>query len=66
MEYEFVGMLLGFLAVIGTIVISFLNLSGRIESLGRDLAEVRDKLSRLEGLLEGYFSRTKEDSPPPV
>ena len=64
MDYEFIGMLLGFLAVIGTIVVSFLNLSGRIDNLGRELGEVRDRVSRLEGLLEGYFARTKDDNPP--
>ena len=64
MDYEFIVMLLGFLAVLGTVVISFLNLSGRIDSLGRDVGKVRVRVARLEGRLEGYFARARDDNSP--
>ena len=38
--------------------------NNRVDSLGNALGEIRDRLSHLEGLIEGFF-RSRPTMPPP-
>ena len=56
--------LIGIISVGVALAALILRQSSRIDILARDIADVRERLARLEGLIEGLFQPRPVSSPP--
>ena len=57
-----------FLATLATVVIAAVAIGGLVLRLQAQVADLGQRVARIEGLLEGYFMRDRSDadSPPPA